>query len=184
MHYAISTTWGPTDITRGALPFIFAASALQAGDTVMIMLFHDAVTIALDGAHQKMVPFGQKVPKLCASFRHERLHAKRGNAMTTKTAKHQIDLANLPRLTAKQKAEVAALLELPDSEIDTSDIPPLTDAFWKNAVRNPLYKPTKTSTTVRVDSDVLVWLKSKGRGYQTRINEILRKAMLKEITKA
>ena len=58
MHYAISTTWGPTDITRGALPFIFAASALQAGDTVMIMLFHDAVTIALDGAHQKMVPFG------------------------------------------------------------------------------------------------------------------------------
>jgi len=72
----------------------------------------------------------------------------------------------------------------PCSEIDTSDIPPLTDVFWKNAVRNPLYKPTKTSTTVRVDSDVLVWLKSKGRGYQTRINEILRKAMLKEITKA
>lgn len=58
MHYAISTTWGPTDITRGALPFVFAASALQAGDTVMIMLFHDAVTIALDGAHQKMIPFG------------------------------------------------------------------------------------------------------------------------------
>jgi tRNA 2-thiouridine synthesizing protein D len=58
VHYAISTTWGPTDITRGALPFVFAASALQAGDTVMIMLFHDAVTIALEGAHQKMVPFG------------------------------------------------------------------------------------------------------------------------------
>lgn len=58
MHYAISTTWGPADTTRAALPFIFAASALQAGDTVMIMLFHDAVTIAVDGAHQKMVPFG------------------------------------------------------------------------------------------------------------------------------
>lgn len=58
MHYAISTTWGPTDITRGALPFVFAASALQAGDTVMIMLFHDAVNIALEGSHQKMVPFG------------------------------------------------------------------------------------------------------------------------------
>jgi sulfur relay (sulfurtransferase) complex TusBCD TusD component (DsrE family) len=37
---------------------VFAASALQAGDTVMIMLFHDAVTVALDGAHQKMIPFG------------------------------------------------------------------------------------------------------------------------------
>ena len=58
MHYAISTTWGPTDTTRASLPFIFAASALQAGDTVMIMLFHDAVTVAVEGAHPKMVPFG------------------------------------------------------------------------------------------------------------------------------
>ena len=58
MHYAISTTWGPTDATRASLPFIFAASALQAGDTVMIMLFHDAVTIAVKDAHQKLVPFG------------------------------------------------------------------------------------------------------------------------------
>lgn len=58
MHYAISTTWGPTDTTRASLPFIFAASALQAGDTIMIMLFHDAVTVAIKGAHLKMVPFG------------------------------------------------------------------------------------------------------------------------------
>lgn len=58
MHYAISATWGPTDITRAALPFVFAASALKAGDTVMMMLFHDAVIIALEGTHQKMVPFG------------------------------------------------------------------------------------------------------------------------------
>ncbi len=58
MHYAISTTWGPTAVTRAAIPFIFAASALQAGDTVMIMLFHDAVNVALDGAYEKMVPFG------------------------------------------------------------------------------------------------------------------------------
>jgi tRNA 2-thiouridine synthesizing protein D len=58
MHYAISTTWGPTDITRADIPFVFAASALQAGDTVFIMLFHDAVTVALEGAHQRMLPFG------------------------------------------------------------------------------------------------------------------------------
>jgi sulfur relay (sulfurtransferase) complex TusBCD TusD component (DsrE family) len=58
MHYVIPATWGPTDTTRASLPFIFAASALQAGDTVMIMLFHDAVTIAVHGAHQKMVPVG------------------------------------------------------------------------------------------------------------------------------
>lgn len=58
MHFAISTTWGPTDTTRASLPFIFAASALQEDDTIMIMLFHDAVTIAVEGAYQKMVPFG------------------------------------------------------------------------------------------------------------------------------
>jgi sulfur relay (sulfurtransferase) complex TusBCD TusD component (DsrE family) len=58
MHYAIATTWGPTDTTRASLPFIFAESALQAGDTVMIMLFHDAVTIAVEGSHAKMVPVG------------------------------------------------------------------------------------------------------------------------------
>jgi sulfur relay (sulfurtransferase) complex TusBCD TusD component (DsrE family) len=58
MHFAIATTWGPTDTTRAALPFIFAASALQASDTVMIMLFHDAVTTAVKGVHPKLVPFG------------------------------------------------------------------------------------------------------------------------------
>jgi uncharacterized protein (DUF4415 family) len=67
------------------------------------------------------------------------------------------------------------------SEIDFSDIPPLTDEFWKNAIRNPFYKPTKTSTTVRIDSDVLAWLRAQGKGYQSRINAILRREMLSAI---
>jgi tRNA 2-thiouridine synthesizing protein D len=58
MHFAISATWGPTDPTRAALPFVFAASALQAGDTVTIMLFHDAVNLAATGTAAKLVPFG------------------------------------------------------------------------------------------------------------------------------
>jgi uncharacterized protein (DUF4415 family) len=103
--------------------------------------------------------------------------------MSKKIISYDFDPQNPPPLTAEQRARIVALQAMPDSEIDTSDIPPLTDEFWKNAVRNPFYKPTKTSTTVRVDSDVLIWLKSKGKGYQTRINEILRQAMLKEITK-
>ena len=45
-------------------------------------------------------------------------------------------------------------------------------------MRNPLYRPTKTSTTVRLDTDVLLWLRSQGKGYQSRINAILRRAML------
>lgn len=70
---------------------------------------------------------------------------------------------------------------MPDSEINYSDIPPLDDKFWQNAVKNPFYKPTKTPTTVRVDSDVLAWLKAQGKGYQTRMNSILRKAMIRSI---
>jgi tRNA 2-thiouridine synthesizing protein D len=58
MHYVISTTWGPTDPTRASLPFIFADTALQAGDTVTIMLFHDSVTVAVKGSHEKMIPVG------------------------------------------------------------------------------------------------------------------------------
>ncbi len=58
MHFAISATWGPTDPTRAQLPFIFAASALQAGDTVTLMLFHDSVHMATQGTAEKIVPFG------------------------------------------------------------------------------------------------------------------------------
>ena len=98
--------------------------------------------------------------------------------MSRRTVKHDIDLANLPPLTAEQDAELKALAARPDSAIDYGDIPPLNDAFWKNAVRNPVYRPTKTSTTVRLDTDVLLWLRSQGKGYQSRINAILRRAML------
>ena len=81
-------------------------------------------------------------------------------------------------MTAAQRDRLAALANAPDSKIDYSDIPPLADALWNKAIRNPLYKPTKQATTVRIDADVLAWLKSAGRGYQTRINAILRAAML------
>jgi sulfur relay (sulfurtransferase) complex TusBCD TusD component (DsrE family) len=58
MHFAISGTYGPTDPTRAMLPFIFAASALQDGDSVTLMLFHDAVLMATEGAGAKLVPAG------------------------------------------------------------------------------------------------------------------------------
>ena len=60
-------------------------------------------------------------------------------------------------------------------------IPELGEAFWKNDVRGRFYKPTKTATTVRVDADVLAWLKGQGKGYQTRMNAILRRAMLADL---
>ena len=101
--------------------------------------------------------------------------------MSKRIVEHMADPANPAPLTDEQKAELAALAAMPDTTIDFSDIPPLTDAFWKNAVRNPFYKPTKTATTVRIDSDVLLWLRGQGKGYQSRINAILRREMLSSL---
>ena len=58
MHFVISGSWGPTDPTRAMLPFLLAASAVQAGDTVTMMLFHDAVLMTVKGAGQRLVPVG------------------------------------------------------------------------------------------------------------------------------
>lgn len=92
-----------------------------------------------------------------------------------------LDITSPTALTKVQKAELTAVASQPDAAINHADIPPLADAFWQTALRNPFYKPTKQSTTVRVDSDVLHWLKSEGKGYQTRINTILRNAMVREL---
>ena len=86
-------------------------------------------------------------------------------------------------LTAAQRRELAALAALPDDKIDYSDIPPLTERFWENAVRNPFYRPVKKQLTVRLDADVIAWLRRQGGGYQTRLNALLRSAMLKDLKK-
>ncbi len=82
------------------------------------------------------------------------------------------------QLTATQKRELAALANLPDEKIDTSDIPELSPEDWKNAIRGKWYRPVKQPVALRLDSDILAWLKKQGPGYQTRINDILRQRML------
>lgn len=81
-------------------------------------------------------------------------------------------------LTAKQKRELAALAALPDSQIDTSDIPELPRSVWRDAVRGRFYRPVKRAVSMRLDADVVAWLKKSGKGYQTRANHILRQRML------
>jgi uncharacterized protein (DUF4415 family) len=99
------------------------------------------------------------------------------------TVSHELDPVQPAPLTPAQTTELRVLAALPDARIDTSDVPPLTEAFWQNAVRNPFYRPVKQQVTVRVDADVLAWLRSAGRGYQARLNEILRQAMLRDAAK-
>jgi uncharacterized protein (DUF4415 family) len=86
-------------------------------------------------------------------------------------------------LTTRQKREIQALAALPEDKIDTSDIPELPPGAWKNAVRGKWYRPVKQAVSIRLDSDVLAWLKAKGNGYQTKVNGLLRERMMKEISK-
>lgn len=86
-------------------------------------------------------------------------------------------------LTGKQRRELAAIAALPDNKIDTSDIPELPVSAWKDAVRGRFYRPVKQSVSLRLDADVVAWLKKPGRGYQTRANHILREQMLAELRK-
>ena len=90
-------------------------------------------------------------------------------------------LDTLPELTEERRKELAKLDALPADQIDTSDIPELTDEQWASAVRGRFYRPMKQQITARVDADVLAWLKADGQGYQTRINAILRRAMMAEL---
>lgn len=63
-----------------------------------------------------------------------------------------------------------------DSDIDFSDIPPLTDEQLANLVRLREVR-RKVAVSVRLDPQVLEWLKSKGHGHLTRINDILLNVM-------
>jgi uncharacterized protein (DUF4415 family) len=82
------------------------------------------------------------------------------------------------RLTAARKHRLEKLSRRTDEEINTSDIPELTEKFWRTAIQNPFYRPLKRQLTLRLDADIIAWLRLQGRGYQTRANAMLRDAML------
>ena len=65
------------------------------------------------------------------------------------------------------------LAERGDGKIDYSDIPELDETFWKNA---RIVRPSepKQQLTIRFDADVVEWFKARGKGYQSRMNAVLR----------
>jgi uncharacterized protein (DUF4415 family) len=79
-------------------------------------------------------------------------------------------------------AEARALYEKRDRRRDNDpETKPLSPERWANAMRrDEFFRPVKKLTTVRIDADVLEWLRSKGEGHLTRINEILRQRMTAE----
>lgn len=82
-----------------------------------------------------------------------------------------------PVLTAQQLAELEALKNMSDDEIDLSDAPEQLD--WSNAVRGR-FTHKKVMLRNELDADVLAWLESGEQDFRTRLNEVLRQAMMKE----
>jgi uncharacterized protein (DUF4415 family) len=79
------------------------------------------------------------------------------------------------KLSREQKRDIALLAAKRDEDIDFSDIPLKLD--WSKAEMGKFYRPPKKTVTMRLDADVLEWLKGYGKGYQTRVNLLLRHAM-------
>jgi uncharacterized protein (DUF4415 family) len=78
-------------------------------------------------------------------------------------------------MSARERKELAALEKLPDSAIDTSDIPEITD--WSKAQVGRFYRPIKQPVTIRLDADVVAWFKATAPQYQTAVNKVLRDYM-------
>jgi uncharacterized protein (DUF4415 family) len=86
----------------------------------------------------------------------------------------------MKKLTSKQRqSELKVIAAIPDNRIDTSEIPELTEEQLGRAVRGQMYRPIKKPVTMRLDADVIGWLKEDGRGYQTKANALLRREMLR-----
>jgi uncharacterized protein (DUF4415 family) len=88
-------------------------------------------------------------------------------------------------ISKASKTDLKRIDALRDGDIDLSDIPEVTpEMFAKAVVRRGLgAEPRKEQVTLRMDADVLKWFRSLGRGYQTRINALLRAYMAEFRTK-
>jgi uncharacterized protein (DUF4415 family) len=82
----------------------------------------------------------------------------------------------MKKLTKEQRRDIAAIAAKKDEDIDFSDASPVLD--WSGAEIGKFYRPPKKPVTMRLDADVIEWLKAAGAGYQTKANWLLRQAML------
>lgn len=95
--------------------------------------------------------------------------------MKKESSENIVRAKGYPKLTEEQLEDLRKLAAMPDDSIDYSDIPEITD--FSGFVVGKLYRPVKETVTIRLDSDVIRWLKQGGKGYQSRLNALLRKEM-------
>ena len=91
-----------------------------------------------------------------------------------------MNVADIKKETSPERdAQMRYLAELPDDQIDTSDIPEITDEQWATARRGSHFRPLKNPVTIRLDADVIAWFKETAESgkYQSEINRVLRQHM-------
>src|SRR5258706_15569203 len=101
------------------------------------------------------------------------MRTKTSSASSRLARRRQANVAAMKR--AKQlprhlQRELRALEALPDDQIDTSDIPEITDAQWRNRKTGLFYRPVKKPITIRLDVDLVDWFKRQGRGHSRRVD--------------
>ncbi|MEI6827268.1 MAG: BrnA antitoxin family protein [Desulfuromonadales bacterium] len=102
--------------------------------------------------------------------------------MKKESSENIVRVKGVPKLNEEQLTALHKLAATSDRDIDTSDIPEITD--FSGFLVGKFYRPVKETVTIRLDSDVLHWLKMSGRGYQSRLNALLRKEMLTNYTQS
>jgi uncharacterized protein (DUF4415 family) len=100
---------------------------------------------------------------------------KKSSALFQLGPRRRVKGKGMRKLTKEQKRDIAAIAAKRDEDIDLSDMPEVVD--WSGAEMGKFYRPPKRPVTMRLDADVIEWLKGYGKGYQTRANLLLRQAM-------
>jgi uncharacterized protein (DUF4415 family) len=85
----------------------------------------------------------------------------------------------MKKLTKEQKRQIANVAAKKNEDIDLSEMPEVID--WSGAEIGKYHRPPKKPVTMRLDADVLEWLKSYGKRYQTKANMLLRHAMMETV---
>ena len=106
----------------------------------------------------------KETKKSSGSSRHARL-----------VRKNVVRMKGIPKLTVEMRKRLKALDDHRDDQIDFSDIPEMTEDDWQKPRWIGLhYSPGKKSVTIRIDEDIVKWFKAQGKGWQTKMNWVLR----------
>jgi|SRR5580704_19680165 uncharacterized protein (DUF4415 family) len=93
---------------------------------------------------------------------------------------HRMKGNSMKRLAkSERRKQIRRFDAIRDDQINTTKIPEITEEQMRKGVVGHLYRPIKRPVTMRLDADVIAWLKQGGPGYQTKANRLLRREMLK-----